>query len=377
MDRPSFIFQLCRIWRNLRYRQPGPSAISTVADLCRDRNFSFSIIEPEHEIKRILPPPRDDGLDWHYAEEERSEAPATFYAELPDMYLVRNGYMFTEDGILLADAANEIGSTPQRHSLLRSGNLPYPKSITGRVAVLDVSHGYNYFHFLFDCLPRLTLLPQDKKPDFYYVRHNKKFQRQYLDLLGIEKEKIICAEENPVLKVEYLCLPSLPGVSGNPTRAAFDFLRGIKHSLRPSLQGKERKRRIYVSRGDVKSRLFANEEELQNLLRRYEFEIVELGGLSVAEQISLFDQSSVVVGPHGAGLSNLVYAEPGTTVIELLSADYFNVCYWAVSQLCGHHYYRVTSPPRRGLGKVHSLIKRGSSSALSLGQLAALLEQLE
>merc|ERR1712110_1132296 len=37
----------------------------------------------------------------------------------------------------------------------------------------------------------------------------------------------------------------------------------------------------------------------------------------LAEQISLFRRSVAIIGLHGAGLSNIIHAPPGTAVIEL------------------------------------------------------------
>ena len=47
----------------------------------------------------------------------------------------------------------------------------------------------------------------------------------------------------------------------------------------------------------------------------------------LVDTIALFNQAFLVVGPHGAGLSNLLFSEPGTTVIEgtcFLKTIYFH-----------------------------------------------------
>ena len=44
---------------------------------------------------------------------------------------------------------------------------------------------------------------------------------------------------------------------------------------------------------------------------------MNLGGLSFAEQVALFAEAEVVVGPHGAGLTNCVFMAPGGALIEL------------------------------------------------------------
>ncbi len=376
MDMPDFLFSLRRHWRNLRYRQPPPKSFTSTRDYCETRNLPFTIIAPEHTISRVPPPPAHDGCDWYFAKEENQTSPATFYAELPDMFVCTNGYVFSHDRVMLADVSNEIGSPPERHRLLRGGNLPSPRSVPGRLAVLDVSHGGNYFHFLFDCLPRLGLLPPDNQIDFYYVRHRKSFQRQYLQLLGVDPAKVIDAEQHPLIKAECLCLPSLPGISGNPSLASFNFLRRLKSESisEPGAEGSEQ--RIYISRRDAGSRLFPNESEIQTVLSNHNFRIVELGRMSVAEQIALFSQASVVVAPHGAGLSNLVFSPPGTRVLEMLSADYFNVCYWALCQLCGHQHSRITAPPAKRFNQLLRVGSQRGKSAIPTEQIESWLAAL-
>merc|ERR1719152_1066530 len=50
--------------------------------------------------------------------------------------------------------------------------------------------------------------------------------------------------------------------------------------------------------------------------------IVDLEGMGIEEQIHQFATTQVVVGQHGAGLSNLMFMQPGTTVIEIGIKDY-------------------------------------------------------
>ena len=57
-------------------------------------------------------------------------------------------------------------------------------------------------------------------------------------------------------------------------------------------------------------------------------------------QLEQFARSTVIVAPHGAGLSNVVAARPGTAVVELMvpGAD-LNACYLFASVKLGLRYY--------------------------------------
>lgn len=121
MDMPDSIFKVRRIWRNLRYRQTGPDTYMPVAEFCADRDLPFQVVESEHWLERVMPTEIDDGFYWRFADEAMRMSPATYYAELPEMYLTRNGFVFSRDRVLLADVSNEIGHSPDSHSLLRGG----------------------------------------------------------------------------------------------------------------------------------------------------------------------------------------------------------------------------------------------------------------
>jgi capsular polysaccharide biosynthesis protein len=52
-------------------------------------------------------------------------------------------------------------------------------------------------------------------------------------------------------------------------------------------------------------------------LSSYEFEVIVPGNLTFGEQVEAFASAEIVVGPHGAALTNLLFCAPGTLAIEL------------------------------------------------------------
>ena len=66
---------------------------------------------------------------------------------------------------------------------------------------------------------------------------------------------------------------------------------------------------IYVARTDAHNRVALNEPELIELLERQGVRIVVPSTLSVAEQIAAFRAARLVIGPHGVGLSNIVFCQ--------------------------------------------------------------------
>lgn len=76
-------------------------------------------------------------------------------------------------------------------------------------------------------------------------------------------------------------------------------------------------RRILISRQRSSRRRCINEDQLLSALAPYHFERHFLEDLSVIEQLRLFSESIIVLGAHGAGLSNIVACPPNCTIVEL------------------------------------------------------------
>ena len=64
-----------------------------------------------------------------------------------------------------------------------------------------------------------------------------------------------------------------------------------------------------------------NEDEVLALLEPAGFEAVTMDGRSIEEQAAMFASAEVVVATHGAALANLVFARPGTVVVELMGRN--------------------------------------------------------
>ena len=61
--------------------------------------------------------------------------------------------------------------------------------------------------------------------------------------------------------------------------------------------------------------------------------------------LELFGTSAIIVGPHGAGLSNIAVAPPGTTVVEfIVSGRAINICYMVFATKLAVDYHAVTDP---------------------------------
>ena len=261
--------------------------------------------------------------------------------------------IMTPDNYLLADLSREYPSPlpgctkhdPSQHQIFDFEELPPLKKINGRVAVLSVLSGNIYFHWMVDLLPRIEILRQGidlEKIDWFVVNnYQQPFQRETLKSLGIKEEKILASDRHPHIQAEELVVPSYPSYLGwlQPWGLKFlreVFLRGITNNKSDFPE------RIYIGRGNARYRRVMNEPEVVEILGKFGFTYVTPESMSLETQISTFAHAKIIVAPHGSGLTNLVFCNPGTKVIEFFSPHYLRYYYWHISQLLGlEHYYLI------------------------------------
>ncbi len=79
-----------------------------------------------------------------------------------------------------------------------------------------------------------------------------------------------------------------------------------------------RKRKVFLNRSASRGRFISNLNEVIPVLRKYDIEFVDADDLTLAEQIKLFSETSLLVGIHGAGFSNIMFRFPASlTLIEI------------------------------------------------------------
>lgn len=248
--------------------------------------------------------------------------------------LAPDGAVITSDDRVVRDYSRIIGRPRKPHPALGRLWLPEVDRFHGRLAVLQVHQAENYYHWILEVLPRLGLLRAAAvEVDGYYVSARTKFQRESLALAGVPLDKVRSPVEHLHMAADCLVVPSRPEV-GQPSPHAIQMVR--------QLFGAERtrrvRRRIYVTRRLAARRHVLNEGEIESILNSFGVEIIETEKLDFAGQARVFAEAEWVIAPHGAGLSNLVFSEPGTRVLELFSNDYVNPCYWALAGAAGLRY---------------------------------------
>jgi hypothetical protein len=184
----------------------------------------------------------------------------------------------------------------------------------------------NYYHWFMQSLIKLEGLEYyqeqtGKKPVLIIPSNLPRWKIESLRLLGYEADD--CIQWNMSrIKVERLVVPSFRhGPNGIMSATGCRWLRQRIFSNLPDVESKQLSfsSRIYISRPKTVGRYLINEDEVLEALTPFGFVAYTLENLSLSDQVKLFSQAEIVVSAHGAGLTNMIFAQ-NLIVIELFGS---------------------------------------------------------
>ena len=247
-------------------------------------------------------------------------------------------------------------------------------------AVKDVSHGLfvtdefsnGFFHWICDVLPRLEALAAvdpgemartlvvPAMADFPYVLPS-------LEPFSIGSAYIMKWRERAACEELLVIPPVAPTGNYRPL-----LMRALRERFRGHFAVPSSTRCIYISREGATRRRIANEEEILPVLERHGFERVMVERLSFAEQVKLLGSACMLVGNHGAGLTNMLWMSSGSRVLELRRfGDRENNCYFSLASALDLPYYYMQCDASNAREATHSADLRVDPEALE-GALASL-----
>ena len=205
---------------------------------------------------------------------------------------------------------------------------------------------WNYYHWLIEDLPSI-LRARQSHPNARVIITVKspRYVVQSLEAYGVTPLII----RSRWVFADQLILAGRGFDTGWPHKQDIELLQGGFSPLGGEPVAADKK--IYLSRAQSR-RGFPNEQEVEAIAIQNGFQPVHMEDLSFAEQVRLFQTSSHIVGLHGAGLANMVFSQPGTSIKELTPTNTANPCYEMLAKVSEHNYERllVESHGRRDVG---------------------------
>lgn len=172
---------------------------------------------------------------------------------------------------------------------------------------------YGYFHWFADVLQKHTAQNAKKSklilPYFYskyeYIVSSSKILE--IELLFIKEKEIIKCRNLTIIPTSF--------ISGNfYPKLISDLSLKFKNF---KTQKKQFNKVIYVSRNKSSRRKVHNEEELINSIKRHNGYIFYFEDHDWEDQINLVKNCDILICPHGASLTNILFAQNNIKIIEL------------------------------------------------------------
>lgn len=374
-------------WRQLRHPHgtPGVRRVATstfeyVRHLApREPGEAYRAVET---ITSTAPPPAKTLGTSRLTAKADAAAREMFVARLDNVRVLgETGHVVTRDGTLLADVSFQFPATCYADSAWAELDGPYEsaRQLSGTACLMTSKWaGVNYFHFLFELLPRREMIRRSgmepETIDHFIVNPPLESHLpsavywEGLERCGIVREKAVGCEANSAFQVSHLIAPSTLHGTAHLRPWVCEWLN--QTFARETRTGRRRVR-LYVGRDNAHTRRLTNQAEiLAMVLLPRGFETVRWEGHSIRQQAALYANADVVVGVNGAALTNLVFCAPGTRVIVLHYPTYISRYFYELCYTRGLDYYYL-------VGETTTPLKPGEYNRDYAVNPAALAELLE
>jgi capsular polysaccharide biosynthesis protein len=198
----------------------------------------------------------------------------------------------------------------------------------------------NYYHWHTYALKKLLILQEaglDKDSILFLPRKYQKyaFVIPSLEKFGIKKSQIVFLRRKSNIKVAELAIVESPQI--HP-----EIFRKMKKTLTKKVKTAPYfGERIYISREGQVLRVVENEMEMVQLLQKYGFRKVVADRFSYEEQITIFSKAKYLIGPHGAGFTNLLFVSDNSSILELVTKSVTTRIteYYGLATILGVKYF--------------------------------------
>ena len=307
------------------------------------RSYRVSQLAHDRDVSSIA---FDAGAPIPWATPLITRMPETGVGTFRDASVIgAQGYPVTRDGTLIIDAINVHNKIRSRRYArpVRLGPVHHLPGVTVNLGSL-FARG-NYGHLVLDCVGRLGLM-MEAGLDVSRVDHvlipPQTFPTviEVLSRLGLGADKHVQLLADSNLICETLIQTTFPGRPRNYSTGPSTVLRAV-----PVPEAGPHGRRLMILREGEK-RSVANLEAVAALADEFDLELFNPRDSAFA--VADFARASMVVGAHGAALSDIAASPPGCTVVELLPSVHRYPYFASLALAGGHSYHALDCSSKSG-----------------------------
>jgi len=258
--------------------------------------------------------------------------------------------------------------------------------IRKRIRILPVKEKYvslfdewssNHYHLHVDLLPRLLFLNKSDLtqltlilPDKIYIKESI---HSILNIFGFTFKKVLFIKPNEIFFVKHCLFISKTATTG---LVHAPLMLQLKERLSiPKNMVIKFPKRLYVKRKNTTNRIVLNGEIVEKVLKEnYGFESVDFDAYKIEDQAKLAADAEIMVGMHGAGLTNILYMPKGGKLVEFRrDGIHLNHCYWHLASSIGIEYSIVFGEPDEKSKVLEGL---GCNLTIDINQLKTVLDKV-
>lgn len=204
----------------------------------------------------------------------------------------------------------------------------------------------NYWHWMIDCLTKLEGVEFYRnqtgiKPILIIDSNPSVWQLDSLKLLGYSPGDYI-QWNNSSVKVKNLVISSFRRhydkvhTIESPSASRWVRQRMLSNIPEDKSDQLSFSANIFISRRKAFMRRVINEHDVMESLSEFGFVDYVLEEMSFLDQVRLFSRAKIIVAPHGAGLTNIIFAQ-NLTIVELFGSS-LPPCFANLSRGLGFQY---------------------------------------
>ncbi len=322
----------------------------------QNRGYNYTSLEKQQDV--ILKAPVALKKDYHkfFIKNTVYKTNEKYLFQLHNCYIYGNkGITLTRENFLLKDLTHQFNIQSLSNYIYKRPFLTFSLNIVplkGVYASLLSPCYNNIYHFIFDVALRLRYYENVKNLiDFYLIPEDldERYASALKQYFGIDNNQLFKIDSKKKYNIEHLYTSSLTGSEGRLISSDISYL---EKALNITPYPKATKK-LYLTRGNVSSRKINNESDLITLLNAHGFEIIDCGILSIEDQINTLKEAKIVIGVHGAALTNILAMPNHGKVIEIFSPDYFRTdCFYPIASLKNISYQYITGNKEANWGDI-------------------------
>jgi len=288
----------------------------------------------------------------HYWPNGGNAYPAHFYTDTPPYVFVMHIHrdaVVTELGDVITDGLKLVlyGCS---HDISASWPPLHLESIPqyDEVFVISQYWGKAVYHRMAEIVPRIVLFVDflTSNPEIRILAPEVGGRlAELLAIIGLDPSRLV----TPVARAKIVYQPRSTTCGTANVQESQALSQTYRSYIKRTFPPRRRNGLVLIRRSGT--RRFTEQKEIEAAMQRVaaEFNLtytlfIDNPTPSLNDTMIMFHSAVVVVGPHGAGLSNVLFSQPGTFVVEgVCNIPHVNLCFLRLAHVLGHRWHGVTS----------------------------------